>query len=67
MNREEFIKAWHKRSDLGVGLLTYELDAWPCHCECIGCEGWQMIDEEQAKHELNLGHLTQKEFETRGK
>lgn len=50
MTREEFERGYATLSAVTVDYLYSKgLRAYPCDCSEEGCEGWQMLTEQQAK------------------
>lgn len=44
MTKEEFIEAYAKNSELDPEELTdLGLQAAPCQCDCVNCQGWAMV------------------------
>jgi len=62
LSREEFVRAYAKRSDLSdewavLGFIDMGgrvLNALPCACGADGCEGWAMVAPDSVNAHLEL-------------
>lgn len=67
MTRESFIQAYAARSNMTPQELeAHGMKAYPCHCDADNCEGWQMVSEESARTQVDLGFLSEEEFQQGG-
>jgi hypothetical protein len=60
MTKQEFIKAYARRSHVTVEWILARRDAYPCDCGEEGCEGWQMLSPENAEDARKLGQIPER-------